>query len=125
VRATAAGDYVNTLAAGALQTNGGGNAQPASATLSALAGPSLGKSFAPATVLPQTPATLTLTLGNANASALTLSAALTDTLPEAWWWPIPPASAAPARGVALAPVGGSSVSYPVAQACLRAVAPSP
>ena len=85
VRAATAGSYVNTVAAGALQTDAGNNASPATATLTVtpvLVAPTLAKAFAPASVIVGTPSTLTLTLGNANASSVILTSALTDTLPS-------------------------------------------
>ncbi len=85
VTSAAAGSYVNTVAAGALQTDMGSNANPATATLTvtpALAAPTLAKAFAPGSVTVDTPSTLTLTLANTNASAATLTAALTDTFPS-------------------------------------------
>ena len=85
VRSSAAGSYVNTVAAGALQTDAGNNVAPATATLTvtpALVAPTLGKAFAPGSVTVGTSSALTLTLGNTNAAAATLTAALTDTFPS-------------------------------------------
>ena len=85
VEAATASSYVNTLAAGALQTDAGSNASSASATLTVTPAPNpptLSKSFNPVSVVVNTPSTATLTLGNTNASADTLTAALTDTLPS-------------------------------------------
>jgi hypothetical protein len=85
VRSSAAGSYVNTIPAGALVTDKGSNASAATATLTvtpALVAPTLSKAFSPASVTVDTASTLTLTLGNTNASALSLTAALTDTLPS-------------------------------------------
>jgi hypothetical protein len=84
VQSATAGSYVNTIAAGALQTSAGSNASAASATLTVTPpplAPTLAKAFAPASVPVATPSTLTLTLANANASAATLTAALADTFP--------------------------------------------
>jgi hypothetical protein len=83
VAATAA-IYTNTIPAGALQTNAGNNVAPASAVLTVTTAPTpptLAKAFAPSTVPVNTVSTVTLTLGNANAAADTLTADLTDTLP--------------------------------------------
>ncbi len=85
VEAATANSYINTLAAGALQTDAGSNASAASATLTVTPAPNpptLSKSFNPASVVANTPSTATLTLDNTNASADTLTAALTDTLPS-------------------------------------------
>lgn len=76
------GDHVNTIPAGALQTDRGNNADAANATLNVQAPPTLAKTFAPATILRNEVSTLTITLANTNPVALTLSAALTDTFPS-------------------------------------------
>ena len=81
VTAATGGTYTNTIAADALQTAIGNNAAPATATLTALEPPTIAKAFAPAAVPVNSDATLTLTLGNPNPSAITLTAALTDTMP--------------------------------------------
>jgi hypothetical protein len=84
VRSSSAGSYVNTIPAGALATDKGANASPASATLTVTAlpvPPTLSKTFSPDTVTTGSPSHLTLTLGNANTSAAALLAVLVDTLP--------------------------------------------
>jgi len=83
VTSGSAGSYTNTLAAGALATDGGSTLQPATAGLvvQTLVPPTLTKSFSPSTINPGGVSTLTLALGNANSAAQTLSAVLTDTLP--------------------------------------------
>ena len=83
VTSGSAGSYTNTLAAGVLATDGGSTLQPATAGLvvQTLVPPTLTKSFSPSTINPGGVATLTLSLGNANGAAQTLSAVLTDTLP--------------------------------------------
>jgi len=78
------GIYVNTLAAGALQTDAGVNLFSASATLTVFppaVPPTLTKAFAPASVEADAPSTLTLTLANGNSGSATLSADLTDVFP--------------------------------------------
>ena len=72
-----------------MQTNNGSNAAPAIATLTVNtpvatpAPPTLNKAFNPATINPDGPSTLTLTLTNpSTTSADTLSAPLVDTLPS-------------------------------------------
>ena len=86
VNAAVAGNYTNTLAAGALQTTNGSNAAPAIATLTVTPvgpnAPTLGKAFSPATIPKGGVSTLTITLSNSNSSAATLSAPLVDTLPS-------------------------------------------
>ncbi|MFO1311766.1 MAG: hypothetical protein U1F41_06815 [Burkholderiales bacterium] len=73
------GTVTNTT--GPLDTSAG-TAPPASAplTLTAIA-PTLGKTIAPATIAVGGTATLTITVGNPNGAPITLSAALTDTMP--------------------------------------------
>jgi hypothetical protein len=78
--------YENTVSAGALQTDHGTNAAPAVATLTAtnavLGGtPTVGKFFYPAAILPGASTTLTITLSNTDATAATLTAPFTDSLP--------------------------------------------
>jgi uncharacterized repeat protein (TIGR01451 family) len=79
------GSYINSLAAGALVTSNGTSAAPAVATLtvssSSIVTPTLGKAFSPATIAAGGTSTLTITLSNANTTAATLNAPLTDTLP--------------------------------------------
>jgi uncharacterized repeat protein (TIGR01451 family) len=84
VTAPAGGNFINSLAAGALQTNGGTNAAPAVATLtvSAPSAVTLGKAFSAATINAGGISTLTITLTNAGATVANLSAPLTDNLPS-------------------------------------------
>jgi uncharacterized repeat protein (TIGR01451 family) len=87
VTAAVAGTFINTLPAGALQTNNGNNAAPAVATLTvntpgAVIAPSLGKAFSPATINAGGVSTLTITLSNANSTPASLTAQLVDTLPS-------------------------------------------
>ncbi len=83
VSASSGGNYINSIAAGALQTNNGNNAAPAIATLTVISPTSvtLGKTFGPATISAGGNSTLTITLSNVGPIA-TLSAPLTDTLPS-------------------------------------------
>ena len=79
-----AGSYTNSIAANALATGpAGGNTVAATATLTVTApiAPTIAQSFSPTQVGENTHSTLTLTLGNTNAYALT-RAALADTLPS-------------------------------------------
>jgi uncharacterized repeat protein (TIGR01451 family) len=73
--------YTNTIPASALRTSVGNNAVAATATLQVLALPTIAKSFTPASIPLGANSTLTLTFGNTNAVALTLSADFVDTLP--------------------------------------------
>ncbi len=72
------GTVTNTT--GSLQTNVG-TVPPASAPLTVATGSTLAKTIAPATIAPGGTATLTLTLGNATAAPLTLTAPFTDAMP--------------------------------------------
>ena len=84
VSAANGGGYLNTLAAGALQTSQGNNAAAAVATLTvnaALVSPTLGKAFSPASIAAGGGSTLTITLSNSNGTAATLSAPFVDNLP--------------------------------------------
>jgi uncharacterized repeat protein (TIGR01451 family) len=86
VSAANGGNFINSLAAGALQTSNGANAAPAVATLSVVAPasvvPTLGKAFSPAVIAAGGTSTLTLTLSNASGTAANLTAPLTDNLPS-------------------------------------------
>jgi uncharacterized repeat protein (TIGR01451 family) len=86
VTAAIGANYVNSLAAGALQTGNGNNAAPAIATLTVVAqhaggAPTLGKAFAPATINAGGVSLLTITLSNCGGTVLGLTKPLTDTLP--------------------------------------------
>ncbi|WP_201397133.1 IPTL-CTERM sorting domain-containing protein [Alicycliphilus denitrificans] len=83
VTSSVTGSYLNTIAAGQLKTSAGDNPEPANATLGVgqPAAPTVNKSFNPATIDQGATSTLTITLGNPNATALTLASAMTDTLP--------------------------------------------
>jgi large repetitive protein len=76
------GSYTNTIPDGALQTaEGVSNPSPAAATFSTYEPPTVGKEFTPVQIASGGVSKLRIVLGNINASALTMSAALTDTLP--------------------------------------------
>ena len=86
VTAAAGGNYVNSLLAGALETNNGSNAAPAVATLTVNAPvgvlPTLGKAFSPATIAEGGVSTLTITLSNSGATASALTEPLVDRFPS-------------------------------------------
>ncbi len=87
VTAAHGGNYINSLAGGVLSTSNGRNAAPAVATLTVtppagVVPPTLGKAFSPATINKNGISTLTITLGNADATATSLTAPLIDTLPS-------------------------------------------
>lgn len=76
------GIYTNTIPAGALTSQEGvSNADPATDSMRVLQPPSVVKTFVPPTISPNGVSRLTITLGNANAAAQTLSQALDDKLP--------------------------------------------
>jgi uncharacterized repeat protein (TIGR01451 family) len=87
VKAAVAGDYTNTIAAsptvGALSTaNGGANSVAATAPLAVrLAAPSLGKAFAPTSIVANSATTLTLTLTNPSTTTAITGVALSDIFP--------------------------------------------
>ncbi len=82
VVAAAPGAYPNDIPAGALQTDAGSNAVAADATLTVSSiPPTVAKAFGPASVSVNSPSTLTITLGNANATPAALTAPLVDTFP--------------------------------------------
>ncbi|CAG0949109.1 hypothetical protein BURK2_00080 [Burkholderiales bacterium] len=103
--------HLNTIAAGALQTNFGSNGQPTSASLQVVTLPTVAKSFAPSTVLPGVVSTLTITLTNPNAGAVTLLSAMTDNLPAGLVLATPLALGGTCGGTVLATAGGNSVAY--------------
>jgi len=84
VTAAVAGNYINSLAVGALSSDNGSNAGASIATLTANAAtilPTVAKAFSPATINAGGTSALTITLTNANSTAATLTAPFTDTLP--------------------------------------------
>lgn len=77
-----AGVYLNTIPAGGLATaQGVTNENPASDTLRIINPPTISKQFAPTAIPANGVSTLTIVLGNTNATAATLTADLIDTLP--------------------------------------------
>jgi uncharacterized repeat protein (TIGR01451 family) len=83
VTSTVTGGYVNFIAAGQLQTSAGNNQDPAIATLGVgqPAPPTIEKAFSPTTIFADEIAMLTITLGNSNSTAITLTAEFEDVLP--------------------------------------------
>ncbi len=111
------GTYINTLPVGALVTSNGNNPAPANATLTVIAPvvlPSLAKAFNASSIIAGGTSTLTVTLGNANATVATLTASLVDTLPTGVVIANAP-NASTTCGGAGAPIaiaGGASVTLP-------------
>ena len=96
VTSTTAGGHVNTIAAGALVTNGGSNAAPATASLVVGAAPQVTKTFIPAAIKTGDTTTLTIAIANNNMSLLFNGVSFTDTLPAGLT--MPDAAAAPQCG---------------------------
>ncbi len=88
VTAAVAGNYYNSLAAGALHTSNGNNASPAVATLTVNPAkapcqpPTLTKSFSATTIKTGGTTTLTINLSNSASSSASLTAPLNDLLPS-------------------------------------------
>ncbi len=77
-----AGTYTNQIASGALTTfEGVGNENPTRARIVVTSPPGLGKQFTPPVVPPGGVSRLTIVVDNDNATNMTLTANLTDTLP--------------------------------------------
>lgn len=103
------GVYVNTIPDNALQTaEGVSNPSPTTATFSTYEPPTVGKEFNPVQIASGGVSKLRIVLGNVNASALTMSASLTDTLPNGLTLGSPAIDAATAD--ALPRCGGASGS---------------
>lgn len=114
VTAAAAGAYTNTIPAGGLvTTEAGGNPTPANAGLvvTAPSDPTVLKAFSPGTINPGGVSTLTITLGNPNATVATLNADLVDTLPIDVLVATPPAIGGTCTGAKEATAGGTTVTY--------------
>ena len=76
------GSYTNSIPAGGVTTfEGVSNEEPTSAKIVISTPPTVSKQFAPAVIPPNGISTLTIVLGNNNASDVTLSADFVDTLP--------------------------------------------
>ncbi len=82
VTSIVAGNYTNTIPAGELQTTAGNNPDPATDDLLVRTPPSVTKSFNPTSIAPNETSLLTITLGNVNTDAQTLTSDLADTLPD-------------------------------------------
>jgi serine protease len=122
VSSATAGSYTNTIAANALSTGpAGANRTPAAATLTvtpAIA-PTIAQVFSPASVGENTASTLSITLNNTNAYALT-KVTLTDTLPSNLSVAASPAAATTCSGSLSATTGAVKLSdgtIPAAGTC--------
>ncbi|WP_252272769.1 SdrD B-like domain-containing protein [Pseudomonas subflava] len=78
-----AGTYTNTIEAGGVTSfEGVSNAEPTRARLVITSPPTVSKQFAPAVIAQNGISRLTIFVNNPNAAAMTLTAALTDNLPD-------------------------------------------
>ncbi len=86
VSAANAGNYVNSVLTGGLQTSNGSNSAPALATLNVNAitplSPTLSKLFTPSTIAAGSVSTLVITLNNPDSTIANLTSPLTDTFPQ-------------------------------------------
>jgi uncharacterized repeat protein (TIGR01451 family) len=109
VRSFNNGASLNTLPAGALQTDLGPNTDPASATLTTFVlAPMLSKNFKPSSICKGDTVLLTITLSNSNNVAANLSAPLVDNLPAHVKVNGDPITTC--GGVVTAPIGSSTVT---------------
>ena len=111
-----AGTYVNTIPAGALATTQGvTNENPATDTLKIINPPTVSKQFSPTSIPSGGTSTLTIVLGNTNATAATLTADLIDTLPTspaAILVATPNGLGGTCPGATVAAAGAATVKYP-------------
>ncbi len=78
------GSHVNSIPSGAVSTKEGvTNGEPTSAEVIISSPPTVGKQFSPAVIPANGTSKLTIVLNNPNATAITLSQALVDNLPQA------------------------------------------
>ncbi|NNG22531.1 DUF7933 domain-containing protein [Telluria aromaticivorans] len=115
VTATTGGAYLNTVAAGSLQTSNGSNTGPATATLTVTpvtptSSVTLGKAFSPATIAKGGFSTLTLTLSNTGALPAIQTVPLVDTLPSGVVVASPANTTTTCGGIVTATPGGSTVT---------------
>lgn len=114
VIAHAPGTFTNRILAGALQTDAGNNADPATANL-AVTGqalpPTVAKTFAPDAIRAGTQSTLTITFANTRPNPATLIADITDPLPSTLVVADPPGAATTCPGgMVTADAGASTVT---------------
>jgi uncharacterized repeat protein (TIGR01451 family) len=107
VTSAVAGSYLNNT--GSVTTANSGAGTAATATLTVLAVPTVAKSFSPATIGTGGSSTLTVTLSNSNATAIT-GAAFTDTYPSNLLNAATPALTNTCVGTATAAANGSSLA---------------
>jgi uncharacterized repeat protein (TIGR01451 family)/fimbrial isopeptide formation D2 family protein len=107
------GPYTNTISPNTLDTTADKNGASTSANLfvNPPQPPSVSKSFSAAKFLSAGTVTLTISLGNGNASDATLEANLVDTLPAGLIIATPSGLATNCPGTVQAPEGGNTVTY--------------
>lgn len=103
------GIYLNTIPVGGVSSlNGGSNTTAANASLTVLQGPGLTKAFSPTVITPNGLSTLTISLLNPTATALT-AASVTDLLPSGLLIATTPAASTTCGGAVVAAPGSNSV----------------
>lgn len=115
VLSATSGSYTNTIAAGAVSSSIGSNSVAASDTLN-VARPSIVKTFSASTVALNGTATLTITLTNPTATAMT-GAAFTDTLPAGLTSSVPGGTCAGTKTAGGATVTISAGTIPANASC--------
>ncbi len=106
------GAYANQIPIGALTTiEGASNTAPANATLTVSQPPTVAKAFNPASIAVGGTSQLTLTLGNGNATDITLTANMTDTLPSGLVVANPNGLVRTCPGTVTATAGSGTVRY--------------
>jgi len=111
--AISGGPYTNTIVAGDLKTSAGNNGADATAPLfvNPPQPPSINKTFTPSLIPKNGTSTLTLSLGNGNAAATTLSADLVDALPAGVVIAAIPNVQKTCPDAVAAAAGGTTVTY--------------
>ena len=102
--------YTNTIPSGGVTTSQSiSNANPASAVLNVLTPPTAAIAFSPTSIIAGATSTMTITLGNTNASSLT-GLAIANTLPSGVFLAASPAPSTSCGGTVSALGGGSSLA---------------
>ncbi|MES9852954.1 MAG: hypothetical protein ABW170_14130 [Candidatus Thiodiazotropha sp. L084R] len=112
VTASTTGTLTNTIGANAITTDQGvSNPAPANADLEVLAPPTISKAFNSASINTNGTSTLTISLGNSNADAITLTSQLVDALPGNVLVETPNGLITTCPGAVTATPGAIQVSY--------------
>ncbi|MES9942758.1 MAG: hypothetical protein ABW104_16635 [Candidatus Thiodiazotropha sp. 6PLUC2] len=112
VTASITGTLTNTIGANAITTDQGvSNPAPANADLEVLAPPTISKAFNSASINTNETSTLTISLGNSNTNAITLTSQLVDALPGNVLVETPNGLITTCPGVVTATPGDIQISY--------------